>query len=137
MGKIKQINIKNRTYYFYNDKIDLKNFDAKLLKFDKKDCNEIDIYYIGYVTVKKIDNCNNINSVNPLYLMIDKMIGHFEEKSGNKYLVLNDVDETFQKNIKKFGKVLKKKLKRLMVAKKLNMGKIFKKLGLNLMMICH
>ena len=64
-----------------------------MLKVDKKDYKEIDIYYIGYVTVKKIANCNNINSVNPLYLMIDKMIGHFEEKSGNKYLVLDDVNE--------------------------------------------
>ena len=40
MGKIKQINIKNRTYYFYSDQIDLKNFDAKLLKIDKKDFDE-------------------------------------------------------------------------------------------------
>ena len=87
MGKIKQINIKNRTYYFYNDQINLKDFDAKLLKIDKKDYNEIDIYYIGYVTVKKIDNCNNINSVNALYLMINEIIGHFEEKNENKYLV--------------------------------------------------
>ena len=55
MGKIRQINIKNRTYYFYNDQINLKDFDARLLKVDKKDYNEIDIYYIGYVTVKK--NC--------------------------------------------------------------------------------
>ena len=93
MGEIKQINIKNRTYYFYNDQIDLKDFDARLLKIDKKDYNEIDIYYIGYVTVKKIANCNNINSVNPLYLMINEMIGHFEEKNENKYLVLDDVDE--------------------------------------------
>ena len=54
MGEIKQINIKNRTYYFYNDQINLKDFDARLLKVDKKDYNEIDIYYIGYVTVK---NC--------------------------------------------------------------------------------
>ena len=54
MGEIKQINIKNRTYYFYNDQINLKNFDAKLLKIDKKFYNEIDIYYIAYVTVKKI-----------------------------------------------------------------------------------
>ena len=88
MGKIKQINIKNETYYFYNDQIDLKDFDAKLLKIDKKDYNEIDIYYIGYVTIKKIDNCKNINSVNPLYLMINEMIGHFEEKDEIKYLVL-------------------------------------------------
>ena len=54
MGEIKQINIKSRTYYFYNDRVDLKNFDAKLLKIDKKYYNEIDIYYIAYVTVKKI-----------------------------------------------------------------------------------
>ena len=84
MGTIRQINIKNRTYYLQNDQINLKGFDASLLKVDKKDCNEIDIYYIGYVIVKKIANCNNINSVNRLYLMIDKIIGHFEEKKGNK-----------------------------------------------------
>ena len=79
MGKVKQINIKNRTYYFYNDQINLKDFDARLLKIDKKDYNEIDIYYIGYVTIKKIADYNN-NSINPLYLMINEMIGHFEEK---------------------------------------------------------
>ena len=54
MEKIRQINIKNRAYYFYNDQIGLKDFDAKLLKIDKKDYSEIDIYYIGYVTVKKL-----------------------------------------------------------------------------------
>ena len=80
MGKIKQTKIKNRTYYFYNDRTDLKHFDAKLLKIDQKDYKEIDIYYIDYVTVKKKDNCNNSNSVNPLYLTIDEMIGDFEEK---------------------------------------------------------
>ena len=56
MGETIQINIKNRTYYFYNDQIHLKDFDARLLKIDKKDYNEIDIYYIGYVTIKKIDD---------------------------------------------------------------------------------
>ena len=53
MRKIRQINIKNRTYYFYNGQIDLKDFDARLLKIDKKDYKDIDIYYIGYVTLKK------------------------------------------------------------------------------------
>ena len=48
MGKVRQINIKNPTYYFYDDKINFKNFDAKLLKIDKKDYNEIGIYYINY-----------------------------------------------------------------------------------------
>ena len=93
MGEIKQINIKNRTYYFYNDQIDLKDFDAKLLKIDKKDYNEIDIYYIGYVTIKKIGDYDNINSVNPLNLIINEMIGHFEEKNENTYLVLDELDE--------------------------------------------
>ena len=51
MGETNEINIKNRTYYFYNDQIDLKDFDARLLKIDKKNHNETDIYYIGYVTV--------------------------------------------------------------------------------------
>ena len=70
--------------------------------------------------------------------MIDEMIDHFEEKNRNKYLVLNDVDENKEvsKNKKKFGNVLKKKVKRLMVAKKLNIGNIFKKFGLTLMIIC-
>ena len=142
MGKVKQINIKNRTYYFYNDQINLKDFDARLLKVDKKDYKEIDIYYIGYVTVKKIANCSNINSINPLYLMINEVIGHFEEKIGNKYLVLDDLDEN-KKVSKKYEGVwegVKKEIGnwwRLMVAKKLNMGKIFKKLRLNLTMICQ
>ena len=104
MGKVKQINIKNRTCYFYNDQINLKDFDARLLKVDKKDYKEIDIYYIGYVTVKKIANCNNINSVNPLYLMINERIGHFEEKNGNKYLVLDDVNEN-KEDSKKYEEV--------------------------------
>ena len=93
MGKVKQVNIKNQTYYFCNNQINLKDFDARLLEVDKRDYKDIDIYYISYVTVKKIANCNNINSVNPLYLMINEMIGHFEEKNENKYLVLDDADE--------------------------------------------
>ena len=50
MGEVKQINIKNRTYYFCNDQINLKDFDARVLEVDKKDYKEIDIYYIGYVS---------------------------------------------------------------------------------------
>ena len=53
MGKINQTKIKNWTYYFYNNRIDLKSFDAKLLKIDEKDYKEMDICYIGYVAVKK------------------------------------------------------------------------------------
>ena len=67
------------------------------------------------------------------------MIGHFEEKVkiSIQFQMMWMKIKKFQRNMKKFGKMLKKKLKRLMVVKKLNMEKIFKKLGLNLMMICH
>ena len=122
MGKIRQINIKNRTYSFYNDHIDLKDFDASLLKIDKKDYKDIDIYYIGYVTVKKIANCNNINSVNPLYLMINEMIGHFEEKNENKYLVLDDVNEN-KEVLKKNEDVFE--VETINAAKKIEFGKDF------------
>ena len=60
MGVVKQINIKNRTYYYYNDIIDLKNFNVRLLKIDKKHYKGIYIYCIGYIRIKKIDNCKNI-----------------------------------------------------------------------------
>ena len=128
MGKIRQINIKNRTYYFYNDQINLKDFDARLLKVDKKDYNEIDIYYIGYVTVKKNANCNNIYSVNPLYLMIDEMIGCFEGKNENKYLVLEDVDKTKEvfKKCREVWQGVKRETERLMESKKLNMERFLK-----------
>ena len=102
MRELKQINIKNRTYYFYIDQINLK--DTGLLKVDKNDYKEIDIYYIGYTTFKQITNCNNIISVNPLYLMINEMTGHFEEKNENKYLLLDDVDANEEVS-KKFKEV--------------------------------
>ena len=127
MVKVDQINIKNRTYCFYNDQINLKDFDARLLEVDKKDYKEIDIYYIGYVTVKKIVNCNNINSVNPLYLMINKMIGHFEEKNENKYLVLDDVDENKEVS-KKYEEVwegVKKEIETINGGEKVQYGKDF------------
>ena len=56
MGEVKQINIKNRTYHFYNDIINLKTFEPKLLKIDKKHYKGINMYYIGYITIKKIDD---------------------------------------------------------------------------------
>ena len=80
MRTLKQINIKNRTYYFYNDIIDLENFDSSLLKIDKKSYKGIGIYNIGYITIKKIDDCKNIHSVNPLYLRINHANGYIEKK---------------------------------------------------------
>ena len=115
MGEIKQINVKNRTYYFSNDIIDLKDFRPNLfflfIKIDKKPYRNIDIYYIGYITIKKIDDYESIYSVNPLYLRINHASGYIEEKNGNKYLIFDSVDkneEVFKKT-QMFGMELKTK----------------------------
>ena len=63
MGNIKQINIKNCAYYFFNDMINIKDFDSSELKIDKKSFKIIGIYYIGYITMKSISDYDNINSV--------------------------------------------------------------------------
>ena len=104
MGTIKQINIKNRTYCFYNDIIDLKNFDARLLKLDKKSYKDIGVYNFGYITKKKIDDCKNIDSVNPLYLNITHVNGYIEEKGVNKYLVFDSTNEN-KELLKKYNDV--------------------------------
>ena len=57
MRVIKQIDIKNRTYYFYNDVIDLKIFESNLSKIDKKSYKNMVIYNIRYITIKTIDDC--------------------------------------------------------------------------------
>ena len=60
METVKQIHIKNRTYYFYNDIIDFEDFHSSFLKLDKKSYKDIGIYNIGYITIKKICDCKNI-----------------------------------------------------------------------------
>ena len=107
-----------------------------MLKIDKER-TKIDIYYIGYVSVKKIGNCNTVNRVNPLYLMIDKMMK--KEKSGYKYFLLDDVNENkkSQKDMRKLAMELEKRTKQLMIVKKLNMAKIFKKLVLSPVINSH
>ena len=54
MGKIKQINIKNRTYYFFTDIINVKDFDSILIKINKNSYKNISIYNIGYIAIKKL-----------------------------------------------------------------------------------
>ena len=63
MGETKELNIKNQTYCFIDDMIDIRNFHSNLLKIDKKPYKDIDIYYIGYITIKKFGDCENIHSV--------------------------------------------------------------------------
>ena len=93
MGKLKELNIKNQTYYFFNEMINIKNFHSNLLKIDKKSHKDFDIYYIGYITVKKIGDFENIHSVNPLYLLIHSATGYFKENNGEKYLILDPIEK--------------------------------------------
>ena len=104
MGVVKQIDIKNRTYYIYNDMINIKKFDPILLKIDKKSYKDIGIYNIGYITIKKIDDSENIYSVNPLYLLVNHANGYIEEKGVNKYLIFDSTDEN-KELLKKYNDV--------------------------------
>ena len=137
MGEVKQINIKNQTYYLYNDMINLKDFESGLLEIVNKHYKGINIYYIGYITVKKINDYESIYSVNPLYLQVNHANGYTEEKNGNKYLIFDDFvseNKELLKNMRMFG--MKSKTK-LMTLKKMIMKKIICKLNLILMMTCH
>ena len=131
MGKVKQIEIKNRTYYFYNDIINIEEFNSSLLKIDKKSYKDIDIYYIGYITIKKIGDCENIYSVNPLYLVIGKVDGYIEENNGNKYLVFDsaelcstDEDKEVLKKYTELCDGIKNEMETINIGKKVNMVKI-------------
>ena len=94
MGEIKQINIKSRTYLFYNDMINLKDFESNLLNIDKKQSKGINKYYIEYIIpTTTIDECESIYCVNPLYLQVNHENRYIEQKNGNKYLVFDSTDE--------------------------------------------
>ena len=107
MGSVKEINIKNGSYYFFDDMINIENFDSSLLKIDKESYKNMDIYYIGYVTMKDSDYVK-IKSVNHFYLIIGEVDGCIEESSGNKYLTLVSADKNnYSQNTQNFGMGLK------------------------------
>ena len=110
METIKKINIKNRTYYFYNNMfifiINLDEFDDGRIRVDKKDFNDIDIYYLGYEHKKKISECNVINSSNSLYLKITDMKDQFEKgKDDAWHLVISDKDDVYKKLVDIFDSI--------------------------------
>ena len=84
--------------------INVKNVDPILLKLDRKPYKDIGIYNIGYVSIKKIDDCENIYSVNPLYLLVNHDSGYIEEKGLHKYLIFNSTDEN-KELLKKYNDV--------------------------------
>ena len=84
--------------------INIKHFEPNLLKIDRKSYKNIGIYNIGYITIKKIDDCENIYSVNPLYLLINHASGYIEEKGVNKYLIFDTTYEN-KELLKKYNDV--------------------------------
>ena len=102
-NKFKLINTRNRIYHFFNDIIDIKNFDPNNIKIDEKSYKNILLYYIGYETIKDLKFVK-INRVNPLYLLFSKVIGYFEEINGNKYLMLvpTNGSKEITKNMKNY-----------------------------------
>ena len=93
-NKIKDINIKNRTYYLFNDIISIENFDPNNIKFNGTPSRKILIYSIGYARIKKY---LEISSVNPSYLIFNKINEYFEELNGSKYLTLVLTNESEEK----------------------------------------
>ena len=133
MGEVKQINITNRTYYFYNDITDLKKFYARLLKIDKKSLKNIDIYCTKYITITKNDDYESIYSVNPLYLRINHASGYIEEKNGKKYLIFDSVDVK-KEVLKKYADVqdgIKNKIKVINGIKENSYVKVYIKIKFN------
>ena len=106
---IRQLNIKGRTYYFYNDLINIKNFNSNNLKLDKNSVLGNDVYYIRYITNK---TQWNVNSVIPQYLMINRIKGYFEEVDGDKYLIINskngDIMQKYQEVFDGIKEIIKK-----------------------------
>ena len=129
MGNIEEINIKNRTYYFFDDMVNIKDFDPNLLKKDKKSYKNINIYYIEYITMEDSDYAK-INSVNPLYLIISKVDGYIKEKKRSKYLVFDSANEN-NEVLKKYAElwyVIKNEIETIKKGKKCEYDKDFMKI---------
>ena len=92
MGLVKEISIKS-AYYFLEFMVNIEDFHSNLLKINKKSHKNIDIYYIGYVTIKKFSDYENINNANRLYLIIHSATGYFKAKNDEKYLIIDSAEK--------------------------------------------
>ena len=85
-NNFEDIYIKNHTCYFFDDIINIKTLDLNKIKIDQKAYKNI-MYYTGYMMIKD-SKYLKINSLSPLYLMINKVNGYFKGINKNKYLTL-------------------------------------------------
>ena len=110
-----------------------KDFESSLLKIDKKHFKGINICYIGYIAIKKIDDYESIYNLNPLYLWANHANGYIEEKNGNKYFVFPSIDENKEllKNYANVWNGIKNKIKEIIDGKENDYEKDYMKLKFN------
>ena len=110
--------------------INLKNFDSSLLKIDKKHYKGINIYYIGYITIKK----KLMIMINPLHLLVNHASGYIEERNGNKYLIFDDSADENKGLLTKYADVwdgIENKIKAINGGKENDYGKDYVKIKFN------
>ena len=102
---MKEINMKNRPFYFFNGMINIKNLNPSLLEINKLSCisTNINIFYIEYTTMKSPDHVN-IDSENRFYLVFNNVDGYLEESNGYKYLIFASTKNN-KKVLKKYTKL--------------------------------
>ena len=136
MGKVKELNIKNKTYYYFDDIIEIKKCESNLLKIDKTSHKDFDIYYIGCNRIRKLNNCNcnfdcdcdyeHICGLNPLYLIIHSTTGYFKEKYEGKYFILHSI-EKYEELLSE----IKSEIKTINGGKELFYEKVYAIIGVN------
>ena len=102
---IKQLVLKKRSYYFFNNSVLLKNFDKTKLKITQHDCVDRSIYHIDYA--------KTTNNINPLYLIIPELYGSIEEQNGYKYLIIKPQIDINKKVLTDYKKIWDKILKNI------------------------
>ena len=95
--------------FFFDDMINIKNFNLNLLKINKKSQKNTDIYYIWYIKIKNIGDYESIHTVNPLYFIVGKVNGCINKEMGinTQFLLLQIKTKKYQKSIQNFGIKLK------------------------------
>ena len=129
MGKVKQTKIE----LIILKTISSQKFRVKILrnlKINKTHYKGIDIYYSGYITLKKIGDYENIHSVKPLYLLVNHASGYIEEENGNKYLLFDDSSNENKELLKKYVDIwdeIKNEIKTINGGKENDYGKHYMK----------
>ena len=104
-NKVKEMDIINQTYYFFDDIINIKNFDLNNIRIDEKSYKR-HCYLLHQICDDQNSKYVKINSAISLYLIFNKVNGYFEKINGNKYLMLVPTNENkakMKKNMKNYG----------------------------------